>query len=144
MKRPDLKHTLRELKHLEAKLTQDRPAAPHPLVWDSFFNLKENESSGKARYPLRALAAMDHAQFKAVLDEYWAFVYAGFFQENDSLEHIEYDAGTLLQLDLPFDANEQAVKKRFRELAKRYHPDTGGDAAQFVALMEAYRKLIRK
>jgi len=34
------------------------------------------------------------------------------------------------------------VKKRFRELAKIYHPDVGGDAVKFIELMTLYRRLI--
>lgn len=140
----EAKHKLRELKHLEAKLRQGEHTAPLSLVWDSFFDLKEAIPTGKAKYPLQVLLRMSRDQYKAVLDEYWSFVYFELFQQEDSQLHIEYDSQTLLQLDLPFDADEQAVKKRFRELAKRYHPDAGGDAAKFVELMAAYRKLIPK
>ncbi|HEY8420442.1 MAG TPA: J domain-containing protein [Thermoclostridium sp.] len=47
----------------------------------------------------------------------------------------------LKQFGLPYDADMDAIKKRFRELAKKYHPDTGGDSTKFIELMEAYKKL---
>jgi DnaJ-class molecular chaperone len=48
----------------------------------------------------------------------------------------------LAQLGLPYDADKNTIKKRFRELAKKYHPDTGGDSMKFIQLMESYRKLV--
>lgn len=37
-----------------------------------------------------------------------------------------------------------ALKRRFRELARRYHPDNGGSAALFVGLKQAYSELMRR
>ncbi|NLY19648.1 MAG: hypothetical protein GX045_12145 [Clostridiaceae bacterium] len=34
------------------------------------------------------------------------------------------------------------IKKKFRELAKKYYPDTIGDSSKFIELMENYKKLI--
>jgi curved DNA-binding protein CbpA len=47
-------------------------------------------------------------------------------------------------LGLRSDADENDIKKKFRELAKKYHPDAGGDAAMFIELMDDYKKLIGK
>lgn len=48
-------------------------------------------------------------------------------------------------LDISQDASEQDVKKAFRIMAKKYHPDTGGDGAhqqeQFRLCREAYAVL---
>lgn len=48
-------------------------------------------------------------------------------------------------LDISQDASEQDVKKAFRIMAKKYHPDTGGDGAhqqeQFRICREAYAVL---
>jgi curved DNA-binding protein len=55
-----------------------------------------------------------------------------------------YDAVRLDNMDLPFDADESEIKRRFRQLAKIHHPDAGGDAGRFIELMELYRKLINK
>jgi DnaJ-class molecular chaperone len=35
------------------------------------------------------------------------------------------------------------VKKRFRELAKKMHPDTGGTHEGFIALSQAYENFIK-
>jgi len=41
-------------------------------------------------------------------------------------------------LNLPEDADEGQIKERFRELTKAYHPDKGGNQADFIKLHEAY------
>lgn len=41
-------------------------------------------------------------------------------------------------LGLPFGCGEGEVKKKFRELAKKLHPDRGGEAESFCLLKEAY------
>jgi molecular chaperone DnaJ len=41
-------------------------------------------------------------------------------------------------------ATEDEIKKKFRELAKKYHPDVGGDAEKFKKILEAYRVLSDK
>jgi curved DNA-binding protein CbpA len=38
----------------------------------------------------------------------------------------------------------ETVKKKFRELAKEMHPDTGGSIEEFLALYEAYELFKRK
>ena len=48
----------------------------------------------------------------------------------------------LAQMGLRYDADNNAVKKKFRELAKKYHPDMGGESTKFIEMMEQYRKLI--
>lgn len=47
-------------------------------------------------------------------------------------------------LGVPEGADEETIKKAFRELAKKYHPDRGGDAEKFKKIVEAYRVLSDK
>jgi molecular chaperone DnaJ len=47
-------------------------------------------------------------------------------------------------LGIPENASEEEIKKRFRELAKKYHPDVGGDPEKFKKILEAYRVLSDK
>lgn len=140
----DIKRRLRELKRIEQKIrfgnTQGKIP---PLIWDLFFNLQD-AGAGKARYPLKILAAMDHETFRRVIGEYWSFVYSALFNQSDIPSGVNYDTCVLLQWGLPADADAATVKQKFRELAKRCHPDTGGDEKAFIALMEAYKKLIGK
>ncbi len=48
-------------------------------------------------------------------------------------------------LGVPENADDETIKKAFRELAKKYHPDRpGGDAEKFKKIVEAYRILSDK
>ena len=45
-------------------------------------------------------------------------------------------------LDLPADAAWETVKRTYRQLAAKHHPDKGGDVARFRAVREAYEVLL--
>ena len=45
-------------------------------------------------------------------------------------------------LQLPAEANLADVRRQYRELAKLYHPDTGGDHTDFLALQQAYEQVM--
>jgi len=47
-------------------------------------------------------------------------------------------------LGVPEDASEEQIKKRFRELAKKYHPDKGGNPEKFKQILKAYQILSDK
>jgi DnaJ-domain-containing protein 1 len=44
-------------------------------------------------------------------------------------------------LGLPPTATQQQIKRRYRSLAKRYHPDRGGDQRQMQRIIAAYELL---
>jgi DnaJ-class molecular chaperone len=39
------------------------------------------------------------------------------------------------------DVSKNELKKRFRILAKKYHPDKGGKASNFILIQDAYKYL---
>mgnify|MGYP001410887536 CR=1 FL=1 len=134
-----IKRSLREMKRLEIKLRFGGGPSPHPpLVWDEFFDL---QGTGRGKYSLETLAAMDREAYQKIIGEYWSFVYSELVGGMD-FHAVRYDTGVLLRWGLPADADEAAVKRRFRALAKRYHPDTGGSAEDFIGLMREYKKLV--
>lgn len=45
-------------------------------------------------------------------------------------------------LQLPAEASLADVRRRYRELAKLYHPDAGGDHNDFLALQQAYEQVV--
>lgn len=49
----------------------------------------------------------------------------------------------LAVLGLPPDATNQQIKRRYRELAKKYHPDRGGDQREMQRIIAAYQLLMK-
>lgn len=49
----------------------------------------------------------------------------------------------LAVLGLPSNATMPQIKKRYRKLAKQYHPDLGGDPRQMQRLVAAYEFLLK-
>ena len=49
----------------------------------------------------------------------------------------------LTVLGLPPNATRQQIKRRYRALAKRYHPDRGGDQRQMQRIIAAYELLMK-
>ncbi|HEX2947568.1 MAG TPA: DnaJ domain-containing protein [Clostridia bacterium] len=142
--------------------TLERPVGI-PLIWDEFFHLEERPKHGKpddrrekplrtkpvctgaadvkARYTLADVAAMSHEEYRNVIDEFFFNVYYKYYTENGITGTQLYDPELLSRMGLPADAGAEDIKRRFRELAKKYHPDVGGNEAEFIELMENYRKL---
>ena len=139
----DLKRRLRKLKHFERVIrSQNGIYDDKPFVWDKFFDARDNPCN-KALYPLSKLIGISRDEYKSITDEFFARVYYEIYAYNGITDGVIYDTEVLAKLDLPPIADEAAVKKRFRELAKLYHPDTGGDAMEFIELMQTYKKLIK-
>ena len=139
----EVKTKLRKLKRLEIKLRlNDKTSPPSSLVWDSFFDLHEAGKS-KSKYSLAMLTSMSKEEYECVINEYLSFLYTEMFKETCSQPLTTYDSDALIQLGLPYDAGEKEIKRRFRELAMLYHPDTGGDAGKFIEMMSVYKRLIK-
>lgn len=47
-------------------------------------------------------------------------------------------------LGLPPNATPQQIKRRYRALAKRHHPDRGGDQQQMQRIIAAYEYLMKE
>lgn len=141
----EIKRKIRKLKKLEVKIRFGNISLESSnnacLVWDEFFNLKEL-SKNNVKYSIDRLATMNKDEFKDVISEYFFIVYYRFYRENGIINVHLYDPYILTQMGLPFDSEIDDVKKRFRELAKKYHPDTGGDNTKFIELMGNYKKLV--
>jgi len=141
MMNADLKHKIRKLKQFETAVrAQNNMGDDIPKVWDKFFDLRET-GKNKAIYGISKLASMNKDEYKAVIDEYFARVYYEVYIFSGIIDASVYDSTLLGKLGLSPVADEAAVKKRFRKLAKEHHPDKGGDAGKFIELMNIYREL---
>jgi hypothetical protein len=141
---PDrLKRKLRQLKKLEwaIRFKDASPSRPVSLVWDEFFSTHPTEA-GAVRYPFRQLLELDHLQLKQIYEEYFYWVYYRLVQERGLQFGGVYDPRLLGLLGLPPGAGGDEIKQRFRELAKKYHPDLGGDSEKFIELTDTYKKLL--
>jgi len=84
---------------------------------------------------------MSREELRAVFDDYFAFVYYQYYRERGMALDTAFDPRLLAQIGLPPQASADDIKRRFRELAKKYHPDAGGDSAHFIELMDVYSRL---
>lgn len=85
---------------------------------------------------------MNKSEFKELVSEFFFYVYFQYYRENGMVNIAVYNPKILAHMGFPPDAGYEDIKKRFRELAKKYHPDTGGDSTKFIALMEDYKRLL--
>lgn len=137
----DVKRRLRQLKKSEAgiRFKNRQLTGRESYVWNTFFSTKDDDS---VRYPFRRLVGMDKQEFSDIIAEYFSMVYFLYYRENGILERDLYDPALLSELGLPAHSTSGDIKKRFRELAKKYHPDCGGDSGSFIRLMSIYQRLI--
>ena len=137
-----LKRKLRQLKKLEVAVRfKNRPATDNrKLIWDSFFSTKADDDA-TVKYPLDQLLEMDRQGLKQVFEEYFCRVYFQNYKENGLAMADVYDPQLLSLLGLSPYASSQDIKRRYRELAKKYHPDHGGDAEKFIELLGVYERL---
>ena len=91
---------------------------------------------------MNLLLDMNHDQLREVFAEYSCHVYFQFNKENGYCSINLHDTSLLRILDLPPYAATEDIKSKFRELAKKYHPDIGGDNDSFIELVNAYKKLM--
>ncbi len=140
-----LKRKLRQLKRIEIKIRfPGQPAPPgRRLVWNVFFSTR-GADDGAVKYPLNQLLTMDRQGRKQVFEEYFYRVYFQHYKERGLTIADVYDPAVLSLLGLPPQAGIQDIKARFRELAKRYHPDHGGDSEKFIELVELRERLTGK
>ncbi len=140
-----LKRKLRELKKAEKRIrfSYKAPSTMKKYVWDDYFSTKTfNELTVK--YPLWKIIKFSRQELEEVFEEYFYSVYFQQCKENGlSLDDI-YNVEVLSVFGLNPGATIDDVKKKFRELAKKYHPDRGGDNDKMIEIINAYHKLINK
>jgi len=138
----DLKRKLRHLKKEEQRIrARGVQVSEEQLVFKRYFDLSAAHKNPQT-YSLDILAVMDHATRKSVFEEYFLQVYVTWLRDNHLSFECLYDPKILKRLGLSYDATERDIKKRFRTLVKKAHPDAGGDTDTFLWLKNQYDKLM--
>lgn len=146
----EIKRKLRELKKLELKVrfshsnsqkNDKRPIRETKnivLVWNKYFDITD-EGRNHIKYTINQLAQMTKEELKAVIHEYFYEVYYECYREKGLTDQSFIDPNLLTQLGLPINTDDVELKRKFKELAKLYHPDNGGESSKFIELMEHYK-----
>ncbi|WIV12691.1 J domain-containing protein [Proteiniborus sp. MB09-C3] len=140
-----LKRKLRELKKAEKRIrfNYESSSTTKKYVWADYFSTKAfNELTVK--YPLWKLIKLSKQELEEVFEEYFYSVYFQQCKENGLNFDDVYDVDILSVFGLSPGVTIDDIKKKFRELAKKYHPDHGGDSDKMVEIINAYHKLINK
>lgn len=141
----ELKHKLRELKRVEDRLRFGyySNTAAKKYVWEDYFSTK-SVNDLMVKYPLWKLLKLDKQALKEVFEQYFYSVYFQKYKDEGlSFDEIQ-DPGVLSYFGLTPGASVDEIKSRFRELAKKYHPDRGGSSEKMIEVLEAYHKLMDK
>ena len=155
METKELKQKLRKLKLVELRIRygfsysfieqnkDSEKITSLPLLWKEFFCFKDSKKKA-TRYSFSELSHMNKEQIKRVFDEFWLELYYRIYQNSAMGTMNLLEPELLSYLGLPFDADDNMVKKRFRKLCKDYHPDQGGDEEKFCELMNIMEKYDKK
>ncbi len=136
---PDkVKRIIRNLKKEEVRMIHGLLGiytVSFPLVWNQYFDLKE-PYKGNAKYNLDDLIKMGEIEFEKVIKDYFSSILSQIYSQEKLIEIYPI-------FNMPLDSDMDTVKSRFRKLAKKMHPDTGGSHEEFIALSQAYENFLR-
>lgn len=146
--RDGLKRRLRSLKKLEYEIRFGRAANVSPgdrprLVWDRFFSLDAGKNKG-ALYNIDLLAVMDRSALTIVIEEYLRAVCERAYGRAGVEPDFGEGAAAYEVLGLAEGADRETIRARYRELAKKYHPDVGGTDEAFIAIKAAVDNLLKR
>jgi hypothetical protein len=140
-----LKHKLRELKKVEGKIRFEHisDTTSQKYVWDEYFSTKSINDLN-VKYPIWKLINFDKQTLKEAFEEYFYSVYFRKYKDIGlDFDEIQ-DPGVLNYFGLALGASVDDIKKKFRELAKKYHPDCGGSSEKMIEVLDAYHRLLNK
>lgn len=141
LKSDKIKRIIRNFKKVEIRMMvgiYGINSESYSLIWNQYFELNK-PYKGHSKYNLDTLINMDSVEFEKVVNEYFNSILNRFYKVEDATK-VKTISNTL---GLSPNANAEEVKKRFRELAKKMHPDVGGTDEEFIALYEAYQEFIK-
>jgi len=141
----ELKQKLRDLKKIEKNVRKKAFISDEEkhLVWNQFFSTK-NENDISVKYCMNILLHMDDDRRGEAFQEYFYGLYYNVYKESGIDIENTLDPKLLSIMGLSINSDITHVKKKFRELAKRYHPDHGGDEKLMIELLDTYNELMKK
>jgi len=140
-----IKKKLRALKKQEIRIRfgHHYDESKNKLVWNDFFSTKDSKIS-EAKYPLSFLLIVSKELFVEIIEEFFYNVYYTKYKENGILFNDTFNPELLAFLGLSTSATAQDIKKKFRKLAMKYHPDHGGNPEDMKEIIDAYKQLLNK
>lgn len=88
--------------------------------------------------------ALNRAELETEGSTWCRFARDRFYTTPHDQRHTEWSSHSLEVLGLQGGASAEDIKAAYRRLAKRHHPDCGGDPEQFKAVRAAYEDAIRR
>ncbi len=140
-----LKRKLRQLKKAEDKIRFEYAGdgVSKKYVWDEYFSTKLIDDM-TVKYSISKLLNLHKQELKEVFEEYFYNVYFQKYRDIGlDFDEIQ-DPSVLDYFGLTPGASIDDIKKKFRELAKKYHPDHGGNSEKMIEVLDAYNRLINK
>ena len=140
-----MKHRLRGLKKIEDKIRfrHFTQTTPRKYVWNEYFSTKAIHDL-TVKYSILDLLKLNKQGLKEVFEEYFYSVYFQIYNDI-GLDFDEIKDPTVLDyFGLAPGASMDDIKKRFRELAKKHHPDHGGSDEKMIEILDAYNRLLNK
>jgi len=116
---------------------EKRKSVPHPEDTSNFSPCRDKHQLLHANEPSRRRRAIIT---KIGLILAWIIlVILAYRVSLIEIEHKEYDPFAVLDIDR--EASISEIKRAYRELSKKHHPDRGGDPEQFKEIAKAYKTL---
>lgn len=116
---------------------EKRKSAPHPEDTSNFAPCRDKHQSLHANEPNRRRRAIIT---KIGLVLAWIILIILAYRVSlIEIEHKEYDPFAVLDIDR--EATISEIKRAYRDLSKKHHPDRGGDAEKFKEIAKAYKTL---
>ncbi|MEX1378326.1 MAG: J domain-containing protein [Eubacteriales bacterium] len=139
-----IKRTIRNLKKAEIRIRSQHLYGAEKmqadLVWSDFFDIRLGQGSN-AKYKIDQIIGMSKQEYKEMVEEFYWNVYYRIYKNSYYSPADTYEIDAFAKLNLSPFADIEDIKARFRQLAKKYHPDKGGSSQEFIEIYKIYKEL---
>jgi DnaJ-domain-containing protein 1 len=125
------------------------PGSPGEILWEAFANCDGRRRAElldeSARIEQEKMSSRAPKSFVSLLLDIVRVSVRTFWESNaNPARPILQRQQALGVLGLPPTATPQQIKRRYRTLAKRHHPDRGGDPREMQRIIAAYEFLVKE